>query len=325
MYKTYLKAMLAGVLSLSALNAEELMLYTSQPQDQMVEVIKLFNKKYPNIDVKVYRDGTTKVLNKLQAEIISGSPKPDVIMIADSVSMNALKKQGVLMSYKDAPVKGLNPSQYDKEKYYFGTKLITTGIIYNTKMGVPRPTSWTDLLKPEAKNQVIMPSPLYSGAAVNHVGILTQQKGFGWKYYEKLAKNGAIAGKGNGSVRNSVSRGEKAYGIIIDYMAFDAKKKGAPVDFVFPSEGVTSINQPIAILKTAKNIKAAKKFVDFQLSKEAQLQAVAQNYIPILKGVNPPKEYGDLSKLKVMEASPDVLEKNIGTVKRKFAKLFGGA
>lgn len=303
----------------------DLVLYTSQPQKQMVKVVELFNKKYPDIKVEVYRDGTTKVLNKLQAELAADSPRPDVLMIADFVAMNSLKKQGVLQPYVNAPVAGYDSVQYDAEKYFFGTKLITTGIIYNTKSGVPRPASWKDLLKPEAKNQVIMPSPLYSGAAVIHVGTLTEQPGFGWEYYEKLADNGAVAGKGNGSVREAVARGEKAYGIIIDYMAIGARKKGSPVDFVFPVEGVTSINQPIAILKTAKNVKVARSFVDFLLSREAQEQSVRQSYIPLLRGVNPPADYGDLSNLRVMSADPDVIEKKTEENKHKFAEMFGGA
>ncbi len=323
------KKFIAGLLSTlaigSILNAGEITLYTSQPQKQMVKVIKLFNKKYPDIKVNVYRDGTTKVLNKLQAEIAAGNPKPDVLMIADSVAMDSLKREGVLQPYKNAPVKHFDPSQYDKDMYYFGTKLITTGIIYNTKAGVPRPTSWNDLLSKAAKNQVIIPSPLYSGAAVIHVGTMTEQPEFGWAYYKKLAKNGAVAGKGNGSVRNAVASGQKAYGIIIDYMAIGAKEKGSPVDFVFPKEGVTSINQPVAILKTAKNVKDARKFIDFQLSKDAQLQSVSQNYIPLMKSIKAPKAYGDLSKLKIMKADPKVISEKIEENKKKFAKLFGGA
>ncbi len=325
MRKLLICLLLNLVLGVPAVQAADLVIYTSQPQNQMVDVIDLFKKSNPGIDVELYRDGTTKVLNKLQAEIAAGSPKADILLIADSVAMNALKKQGVLQAYSEADVSGFDPAQYDPDKYFFGTKLITTGIIYNTKAGVPAPKSWKDLLKPEAKNQVIMPSPLYSGAAVIHVGTLTEQPGIGWDFYEKLADNGAVAGKGNGSVREAVARGEKAYGVIIDYMAFGAKAKGSPVDFVFPSEGVTSINQPVGILKNAAHLDAAKKFIDFQLSKPAQEQSVQQNYIPLLKGVNPPAAYGDLSTLKVMTADPEVIEKKTEDNKRKFADLFGGA
>jgi len=321
-------ASLAGGLALAAIavsaEAETLMVYTSQPVEQMTSVIELFNKAAPDVKVELFRSGTTEIMNKLQAELAAGNPRADILLIADSIAMTAVKNQGLLMAYKDAPVKDLDPSQYDKDRTFFGTKLITTGIVYNTASGKPRPTSWMDLLKPEAKGQVIMPSPLYSGAAVIHVGTLAAQPAFGWQYFEKLAANGALAAKGNGGVRDAVARGEKAYGVIIEYMAYGQKAKGSPVDFVFPVEGVTAINQPVAILKAARNVPAAKKFVDFQLSRAAQEQSVEQMYFPLVKGVTPPAGYPDPATLKVIGADPNLLLKTDEETKRKFSEIFGG-
>ncbi len=50
--------------------------------------------------------------------------------------------------------------------------------------------------------------------------------------------------------------------------AIREKAKGAPVEFVFPAEGVSAVTEPVAILKTARNPETAKKFVDFLLSEE---------------------------------------------------------
>ena len=99
----------------------------------------------------------------------------------------------------------------------------------------------------------------------------------------------------------AVARGEKAYGVIIEYMAFNAQWKGSPVSFVFPREGVTAITQPVAILKTARNVDAARAFVDWQLSEEAQHQSVSQGYFPIFDGVAPPKGYPQVSSLQHLE------------------------
>jgi iron(III) transport system substrate-binding protein len=304
--------------------ADKLVVYTSQPSDQMADVLALFKKKEPTIDVELFRSGTTEVMNKLQAETAAGEPKADVLLISDSVAMADLKRQGMLQAYSGADVSGLPKGQYDPDMMYFGTKLITTGIMWNSKSGLPKPTSWNDLLKPEAKGQVVMPSPLYSGAAVIHVGTIAAQPEFGWTYWEKLAKNGAVAAQGNGNVNDAVSRGDKAYGIIIEYMALGQKAKGSPVDFIFPTEGVTVINQPVGIMKGAKNVAAARKFVDFQLSKDAQQQGVEQAYFPLLKGVAPPAGYPDPSTLKVIAADPLKLMEATETTKKKFADLYGG-
>lgn len=299
-------------------------LYTSQPTDQMNAVVEAFNQDHPDVKVEVFRSGTTEIMSKLQAEFAAGQVQADVLLIADAVAMTQVKNDGRLYTYADAPIEKLPASVVDPDKTFFGTKLITTGIIYNTNLVKTAPKSWADLTQPDVASGLIMPSPLYSGAAVIHVGTMTQQPEFGWDYYETLADNGAIAGQGNGTVVEAVARGEKPYGIIIEYMAYNAKAKGSPVDFVFPEEGVSSITQPVAILKDSDNIEAAKVFVDWQLSEAAQRQSVEQGYFPIFDGVEPPAGYPSVSSLKVLPADATQMLSSDAANKKAFADLFGG-
>jgi iron(III) transport system substrate-binding protein len=301
-----------------------LMVYTSQPSDQMAKVVEAFRKAHPDVKVELFRSGTTEVMNKLQAEFAAGRPQADVVLIADAVAMTQLKNDGRLMSYPGAPAGKVPAALIDADRTYFGTKLITTGIVINTNLVKTAPRSWKDLLPAAAAGKTVLPHPLYSGAAVIHIGSMVQQAEFGWRYFETLAKNGAIAARGNGAVIEAVARGEKAYGIIIEYMAFNAKAKGSPVDFVFPEEGVSAITQPVAILKASRNAEAAKAFVDWQLSIEAQVQSVAQGYFPIFPDVTPPKGYPPVSSLKLMPSDLAAMLTSDESNKRRFTELFGG-
>ena len=202
--------------------------------------------------------------------------------------------------------------------------MVVTGIVYNTKSGKPRPVSWVDLISPNAKDQVIMPSPLYSGAAVIHVGTITAQPELGWNYYEKLADNGAVATKGNGGVLEAVASGQKAYGMIVDFMAFNGKAKGSPVEFVYPTEGVSMVTEPVAILKTAKNVDAAKSFVNWLLSDAGQQYMTVQGYIPGKAGVAGPEGRPAAADLKVMPASAKDVAGESNEIKKHFSDLFGG-
>jgi iron(III) transport system substrate-binding protein len=315
---------IAIVTGATAQPSGKLMVYTSQPSGQMAKVVEAFNKAHPKVQISLYRSGTTEVMNRLQAEFTAGRPQADVVLIADAVAMTQLKNDGRLLTYANAPADKVPAALIDPDKTFFGTKLITTGIVYNTLLGRPAPKSWNDLLTPGYAAGTILASPLYSGAAVIHVGTLVQQKDFGWRYFEQLARGGAIAAKGNGAVIEAVARGEKAQGIIIEYMAFNAKWKGSPVNFVFPPEGVTAITQPVAILKTAKNVEAARAFVDWQLSEEAQHQSVSQGYFPIFDDVAPPKDYPPVSSLKIISGDlRDILAKDEEN-KKRFTDLFGG-
>ncbi|PYE43459.1 iron(III) transport system substrate-binding protein [Rhizobium sp. PP-F2F-G20b] len=322
--RTLLATTILAGLAFHAQAEETITVYTSQPQDQMTDVIKAFNSEHPDIKVELFRSGTTEIMAKLQAEYSAGKSPADVILIADTVAMTQLKTDDRLLAMPDAPVADIDPAFIDADKTYFGTKVITTGIVYNTNLVKTAPKSWNELIASDVAKSLIMPSPLYSGAAVIHVGTMTQQPQFGWAYYEKLAEAGAVAGQGNGTVIEAVARGEKAYGIIIEYMALNAKKKGSPVDFVFPSEGVSSITQPVAVLKASDTVEAAKTFVAWQLSKTAQEQASAQGYFPVLPGIAQPKGYPALDTLKILPADSAAMLKADAESKERFAELFGG-
>ncbi len=308
----------------SAAVSGPLVLYTSQPDKDVKGTIAEFNKKYPDVKVEVFRSGTTEVLNKLRTEISAGAPQPDLILLADSVTMEALKKDGQLMPMKNADVSGIPAQFYDKDKYYIGTKVITTGIVVNTKARF-KPASWKELLNPDLKNQIAMPSPLYSGAAAISLGAWLADPALGgWSYVEGLKSNGAIAVRGNGAVLQQVANGEKSAGILVDFMALNAKAKGSPVEFVIPKEGLTFVTEPVAMLKTAKHVAAAEAFVNFLLSADGQVFSTTLGYVPILKGVKPPAGYPAPEQMKFMPLDTGKILEGIEPNKKRFGDIFGG-
>ena len=319
-----LASLLATMLSASAAFADTLVLYTSQPNEDAQQTVDAFKAANPGTDVEWVRDGTTKLMAKLQAEIAAGNPAPDVLLIADTVTLEAMKREGQLLAYKSPEAANYDPSLFDAEGHYYSTKLITTGIVYNTAAAM-KPQSWADLAKPEAKGLVTMPSPLTSGAALIHASSLTSSEGFGWDYYAKLKENGALASGGNGGVLQAVASGEKAYGMIVDFMPIREKAKGAPVEFVFPTEGVSVVTEPVAILSTAKNVAAAQKFVDFLLSEDGQKLVVSQGYIPARNGVALPEGYPAREEIKFLRFDAGKALDNAEADKKKFADIFGAS
>jgi iron(III) transport system substrate-binding protein len=314
-------ALAAGVAQAQAPKGK-LTLYTSQPERDASQTVAAFRKAYPNVEVDVFRSGTTEVMGKLAAEFSGGSPKADVLLLADAATMEALKKDGRLMAYPAAKVEGLDPATYDADRTYFGSKLITTGIAVNTA-AKSKPASWADLAKPEYKGQIAMPSPLYSGAAAIMLGTMTARPDLGWEYFEKLKADDAIAVRGNGAVLTAVASGEKAYGVLVDFMAFNAKAKGSPIEFVFPTEGLPAVTEPVAILKTTQNADAARAFVDFILSDDGQKLAVSMGYIPARQTVGMPAWYPAGVKIHLMPTdTAKVVQSNSANLKR-FAELFG--
>ncbi len=300
----------------------KLVLYTSQPNRDAQQTVDAFKAQHSGVEVEWIRDGTTKVMAKLRAEFAAGSPRPDILLIADTVTMEGLKREGRLMAHGDASVSAYEPALYDKDKHYFSTKLITTGIVYNTKAAM-KPSSWKDLVGAKTKGLVAMPSPLTSGAALIHLATLTAHPELGWSYYDKLAANGVNPKGGNGGTFRAVAGGEKMYGMVVDFLPIREKAKGSPVSFVFPKEGVSAVTEPVAILSTAKNPEAAKAFVDFLLSRKGQELAASQGYLPAHPEVTPPPGFPRRSEIRLMDFDAGKALTEAESNKKRFSEVFG--
>ncbi|GJL90176.1 MAG: ABC transporter substrate-binding protein [Minwuia thermotolerans] len=301
----------------------KLVVYTSQPNKDAQQTMDAFMAANPGVEVEWVRDGTTKMMAKLRAEFAAGAPQPDILLIADMVTMEGLKQEGRLMAHSGADVAAFDPALMDKDRFYFSTKLITSGIMYNTSAPMV-PASYKDLLKPEAKDRIAMPSPLTSGAATIHMAALTANPDLGWSYYQGLADQGANPKGGNGGTYKAIAGGEKLYGFVVDFLPIRNRLKGAPVAFVFPKEGVSAVTEPVAILSTAKNPDAAKAFVDFLLSPAGQQMAADQGYLAAHPAIAPPEGFPARDQIRLMDFDPSDALENADRYRLKFEDIFGG-
>ncbi len=318
----------SGLLLAAASQAEDapsgkLVIYTSQAPEIAQQTVDAFKAAYPNVQVEWTRNGTTQLMNVLQTEMMSGGAKPDVLLIADAINLGALKNQNQLYSYTDAPLSHINPSFYDKDKTFFGTKIIATVIAYNTQHAQPI-DSWNALAVEANKGQIAVPSPLYSGAALYKLHTDINTPTIGWSFYKKLAAIGVAPQGGNGPALKAVASGLDKYGIITDADVILAKKKGSPVDVVYPKEGVSYVTEPVAIMKSVHNLPAAKAFVNFMLSEQGQKLVVEQGNRPVDDRVSAPAGFTPINKIKLL--TPDVAKaiKDDATVRDQFTALFGG-
>lgn len=300
----------------------KMVLYTSQTPEVAQQTVDAFQAKYPQVTVQWTRNGTAQLMNVLRAEVAAGEIQPDVLLVADTINIGQLKAEGRLMAYPEAKVEPYDAAFYDKDRTYFGTKIVATGIAYNTG-SAEKPDSWNVLLDPAQKGLVAVPSPLYSGAALAHLHTVINVDSIGWKFYEGLLANDIHPVGGNGPALNAVAAGQAKYGIIADGDVMRAKAKGSPVDFVYPKEGVSYITEPVAILKTAKNPEAAKAFVDFLLSEEGEKLVASQGNIPIHPDVASPEGFPKLADIKLLPLDVDAALAKDAEVKARFKQIFG--
>ena len=301
----------------------DLEFYTSQPDTDATELVNKFNEKYPDVNVKVFRSGTEEVIGKLLAEKEAGAVQADVLLVADSVTFESLKVQDLLAAYESPEHANIPEEFVDVDHMYAGTKVMATILAVNTGKVSELPTSWNVLTEADAKNESIMPSPLYSGAAAYNVGVFTRQGNFGWDFFEKLKDNSSMVVQGNGAALKAVTGGEKSYAMVVDFIVARAKAEGSPIELIYPEEGVPVITEPIGLLKDAKNEAAAKAFIDFVLSEEGQQVAADIGYTPIREGVAAPEGLKTISEMDVLTAPLNELLQTREEEKRQFKELFG--
>lgn len=301
----------------------DLSFYTSQPEEDATKLVNAFNAKYPDVKVSIFRSGTEEVTAKLQAEKQAGQTQADVLLLADAVTFESLKEQDMLQSYKSAELEHIPSGLVDPDGMYSGTKVMATVLAVNTQKVSAPPASWKVLSAPESKDAAIMPSPLYSGAAAYNVGVFSRTEGLGWEFLQGMKDNGMSVIKGNGAVIKAVASGEKAYGMVVDYLVAREKAKGSPVELYYPEEGVPIITEPIGIMKDARNTKAAQAFVDFVLSEEGQKLAAEIGYTPIREDIAPPEGLKGISDMTVLSADLVQLTADREADKQQFIQVFG--
>lgn len=300
----------------------ELEFYTSQPDVDAEQLVAAFNEIHPDVKVNIFRSGTEEVMSKINAEDQAGEVLADVVLLADSVTFEGLKSQDMLLAYESPEAKNIPSVFVDPDHMYTGTKIMATGIVINTENVDNAPTSWQELVTEEAANQIVMPSPLYSGAAAYNLAVFTRNDDFGWNFYEGLKENSPMITEGNGAVMENVASGQKSYGLVVDYLVARAAKDGSPVELIYPEEGVPVITEPIGIMAKTDQEEAAKAFYDYVLSEKGQQLQAEIGYTPIREGIEAPEGLKSFDEINVLEATTEEMFLNREADKEQFDKLF---
>ncbi|WP_087972018.1 ABC transporter substrate-binding protein [Oceanobacillus rekensis] len=300
----------------------EIEFYTSQPDVDAEQLVDAFNEIYPEVEVNIFRSGTEEVISKINAEKQAGEVAADVLLVADSVTFEGLKEQDLLMEYVSPETETIPEEFVDEDGMYTGTKVMATGIAVNTENVSELPASWDVLTSEEAADQVVMPSPLYSGAAAYNLGVITRNDAFGWEYYEGIKATNPMITEGNGAVIENVASGQKNYGMVVDYLVARAANDGSPVELVYPEEGVPVITEPIGIMANTEEEEITKAFVDFVLSEEGQQLQAEIGYTPIREGIEAPEGLKALDEFEVLQAPIEDLYQNREADKEQFDALY---
>ncbi|QNN56043.1 putative 2-aminoethylphosphonate ABC transporter substrate-binding protein [Diaphorobacter ruginosibacter] len=266
---------LLGAASLAHAAKTELLVYSALEADQIKAYKSGFEKAHPDIELKFVRDSTGIITARLLAE--KANPQADVIWGVAATSLMLLDKQGMLAPYAPKNLAKVRSTMRDPNATptWVGMDLWSSAMCFNTVEGdkrkVAAPASWADLTKPEYKGMITMPHPASSGTGYLMVAAWLQMMGEdkGWAYMDALHQNMGVYTHSGSKPCRQAGAGEFPIGLSFEYRANKTKKDGAPIDIIFPKEGLGWDVEATAIMKTSKKQEAAKLLADWSATPEA--------------------------------------------------------
>lgn len=267
----------------------KLVIYTSMKESLIGGIVEGFKAKHPEIVIDYQSAGAGKLMEKIAAERQSGNILADIIWTSEVPDFYQMKQDELLMPYKPTEFANIiNPFE-DYDGSFTAARLGTLGIVVNIDKVKTMPSSWEEIAQnPLYKDAFGIADPALSGTSFMSIAILEKQ--FGWDYIVRLRQNGAKKSKGSGQVIDETVSGKLTACLGVDYITASKISKGAPITMIYPPE-LIMVPSPIAIFKDSKNIDAAKLFVDYVFTEEAQQKVAQAGTVPVRKNMTMPENY----------------------------------
>lgn len=268
----------------------EVVLYGSQENGVLFHE---FQKKYPQIKVSHVPGHGGPTSQRILSERRAGKYVGDLYLSGAWTGYNVLYKGEVLDPVKPAL---LLPEVLDESKWWKGRHKyadergeylfsyngeIVPYFAYNTKLVNPNEIrSYRDFLNPKWKGKMVMLDPAIGGPVGPILTFLYYAPGLGPEFIRRLLEETGVTisrderqiGDWLGVGRYSISLFTHVTRLRLD----DARKQGLPVDWFGPKnfrEGIalSSANGNVGLLNRAAHPNAARVFINWLLSREAQI------------------------------------------------------
>ena len=251
-----------------------LTMYIGVVEEQALKIAQEFEAE-TGIKVDFVRMSGGEILSRIRAE--KEAPKASIWYGGPADSFVAAKAENLLQPYKSKNAEVIDEALKDPEGYWTGIYSEVLGFVVDDRFfderKIEKPQSWDDLLKPEFENQIMVASPGSSGTAFLLLSGMVQQRGeeAGLEYMLQFDKSVKQYTKSGSAPAMSAGLGEAAIGITFMHNGLRHIEEGFDnINIIPPSDGSWSSTAGVGIVEGAPELEAAKMFIDWALTKEAQ-------------------------------------------------------
>ena len=219
---------------------ETVVIYTSMEDYRVAYLGQRLREEFPDYDVIVEYLPTGNHAARLLAE--GSQSECDITHNLEYGYLMKLEEAGLL-----ADLSGYDASVYVEDAVlstrYLPQERNGGAIIVNTQVlaqrGLPEPTSYADLLKPEYKGLISMPSPKASGTGYMFLKSLVNAWGEeeALAYFDALTENILQYTSSGSGPLNAVIQGEAAIGLGMTAPAVTQLNAGQPIKLIYFEEG----------------------------------------------------------------------------------------
>jgi len=238
--------------------------------DQLYHIESKFKARFPKMDIEIVVDLSKYLDARVDNGLQSGAALPDVIQLQTLHDFDYWKSQDVLMPYKPLGWDKVYSSFKDPEGSFTGVYGVSFSNTYNASLisGADVPTDALDYLDPKLKGKIILTYPHDDDAVLYQFERLIAQ--YGWDYIHQLIAQEPVWVRGTAMPYVAVLSGKYPVSFTT-FWPFEDRWGLPDTKFVVPEkDSFLTWVQTAAILKKAKNPKAAKLYMSWMLSKEFQ-------------------------------------------------------
>jgi iron(III) transport system substrate-binding protein len=262
---------------------EPLVLYSPHGRDLLTLVEGRYEAAHPEVDVRWLDMGSQEVYDRLRSE--RANPQADVWFGGPDTILARGAAEGLLQPYRPAWAASVPAASRGEGDLYFGLYRTPAVLVWNERAvaAADAPRDWDDLLAPRFAGKVLIRDPLASGTMRTVFGmVLARSLERTGSLDEGLAWLRRLDAQTKEYVQNPALLHEKMVrqeGWVTVWDLTDIllqRRRGAPLAYGFPASGTPVIDDAVGVVAGAAHADAARAFVDWVGSPEAQLMAARE-------------------------------------------------